>query len=99
MKNRENYFAMQNHTFFLGQAKVGKVMERKVKPHLLDELGGQLGDNLLIVSTLKLFLFCLYLPFFFLLRKKVGTPPPGVAGPVKLFLSLKLSLFCLLRTC
>ena len=90
---------MQGHTFFLGQAKVGKVMERKVKPRLLDELDGQLGDNLLKVSALKLFLFCLCLPFFFLLRKKVGTPPPGVAGPVKLFLSLKLALFCLLRTC
>ena len=37
-----------------------------------------LGDSHLIVSALKPFLFCLYLPFFFLLRQKV----PPVAGPV-----------------
>ena len=46
-----------------------------------------LGDSPLnIVSALKTFLFCLCLPFFFLLHKKSCThanplAPPGIAGP------------------
>ena len=41
-------------------------------PEWLKQWYFDLGDSLLRVSSLKPFLFCLFLPFFFLLRKKVG---------------------------